>query len=488
LYAPSVRDNDLDEMLGLVEVIVGAAVMCENRGVFISKITGMDHISQAVLKALIQRVMERVVDLGGTASDPVGDATGNAEVGGSMEDSEDYIRSQELVRHLQEERQRLLRLVDDLEHRNADLIHDKNRAEDRLSSLQNEHNALISSGGGMSAGSGASSAAVIALNESLKAEIEDMRRDLDVQVVENENIRGSLKAFTQKYEALKEMHAKMEMENQQLADELDITRDKAAKLARAEATIDKYQKRIEEMMPLKKLNAEYLDKMDKYVDQIYELESTNKSINRMIEQYRDKNVELEREKYEALSAQQMQAFEVTRLNSELEASLEARRFLEEELTSVKDELQSLSEANAAMESVKSSSAAGGDVFETESVASLREKVKRLELEVKRVGPAGVGGESSHGEGSSSAGNAEIASLTTDLAMAHKLRKEREDEIVVIKKQVAELSSELKKSSKLSCLLISNCAKTCDWVVQTAFCKIKNMHLRTRRSRGKWNRS
>jgi chromosome segregation ATPase len=130
----------------------------------------------------------------------------------------------------------------------------------------------------------------------------------------------------------------------------------AARLARAEATIDKYQKKLDEMMPLKKQNAEYLDKMDKYVDQIYELESANKSLNKMIEQYRDKNVELEREKYEALSSQQMQAFEVNRLTSDLDAASDAKRFLEEELASVREELQNLSEANAAREAANATTA------------------------------------------------------------------------------------------------------------------------------------
>jgi septal ring factor EnvC (AmiA/AmiB activator) len=120
-----------------------------------------------------------------------------------------------------------LRLVDDLEHRNATLTSEKAETEKHLSALQAEHNSSSASGGHASASvGGVSAASLSALNDQLKAEIEDLRRDLDVQLVENENIRGSLKAFTQKYEALKEMHAKLEMENQQLSDELDVTRDK----------------------------------------------------------------------------------------------------------------------------------------------------------------------------------------------------------------------------------------------------------------------
>jgi hypothetical protein len=107
-----VRDHDLDEMLGLVEVIVGAAVMCEHRGVFISKITSMDHISQAVLKALIQRVMERVTTPAGSAgaagsagtcaavaTASAGDGSGAGTAGG--EESEDYIRYHNLKRTME---------------------------------------------------------------------------------------------------------------------------------------------------------------------------------------------------------------------------------------------------------------------------------------------------------------------------------------------------------------------------------------------------
>jgi len=38
------------------------------------------------------------------------------------------------------------------------------------------------------------------------------------------------------------------------ADELDVARDKAARLSKAEQALEKYQRRLEEMGDLKKLN------------------------------------------------------------------------------------------------------------------------------------------------------------------------------------------------------------------------------------------
>lgn len=43
------------------------------------------------------------------------------------------------------------------------------------------------------------------------------------------------------------------METHQQADELDLLRDKAARLTKAEQSLEKFQKRLEEMNSLKKL-------------------------------------------------------------------------------------------------------------------------------------------------------------------------------------------------------------------------------------------
>jgi predicted LPLAT superfamily acyltransferase len=61
----------------------------------------------------------------------------------------------------------------------------------------------------------------------------------------------------QRYEASRELQSKLEAETQHMADELDVNREKAQKLAKAEATIDKYQKKLEEMVTLKKQVCRY---------------------------------------------------------------------------------------------------------------------------------------------------------------------------------------------------------------------------------------
>jgi hypothetical protein len=59
------RDQSEDDLIDLLELVVGCAVLCENKGQFIQAIFSLDHVAQAVLKGMIERVMGRVSDVAG---------------------------------------------------------------------------------------------------------------------------------------------------------------------------------------------------------------------------------------------------------------------------------------------------------------------------------------------------------------------------------------------------------------------------------------
>ena len=46
-----------------MELVLGLAVMCENKAVFIRNIFSLDQISQTVLKGLVEQAMGRISDL-----------------------------------------------------------------------------------------------------------------------------------------------------------------------------------------------------------------------------------------------------------------------------------------------------------------------------------------------------------------------------------------------------------------------------------------
>jgi hypothetical protein len=127
----SAKNSDPDSLLELLELVVGAAVMCERKATFIQAIFGLDHLSQTVLKGMVEHAMHRMQDYpieGEGVHDDRGDLESTAVVSGidligegvaAMDNvgdsSEELIRAREMVRHLQGERSRLLGLVSDLE-------------------------------------------------------------------------------------------------------------------------------------------------------------------------------------------------------------------------------------------------------------------------------------------------------------------------------------------------------------------------------------
>jgi hypothetical protein len=76
------KENDVDEILSLVELVVGAAVMCESKATFIQKIFSLNHASQTALKGHIEQVMQRMTDYDGE-----GDDSFAADAGGSGRNS-----------------------------------------------------------------------------------------------------------------------------------------------------------------------------------------------------------------------------------------------------------------------------------------------------------------------------------------------------------------------------------------------------------------
>ena len=64
--------------------------------------------------------------------------------------------------------------------------------------------------------------------------MEDSKREQDLKIVECETLRHDLKSAIQRLDASREIQAKLEMETHQQADELDIAKDKVAKLTSVE--------------------------------------------------------------------------------------------------------------------------------------------------------------------------------------------------------------------------------------------------------------
>ena len=245
-----------------------------------------------------------------------------------------------MIAHLQAERARLVAEVHALQTENVNVKQQLARLKDNASVQSNERDELMDS-------SRSNAQILEQQNLRLSAEVEQAKLEADQKAMDNHNLTQELKAAAARLEASKELQAKLEMESHQLSDELDIARDKASKLVKAEQQIEKYAKKLEELVALKKTNKEMSDQLDAYLDKIHDLESSNKglgTLNKMVESYKNKAVELEREKFEAISSAQMKEHALNQLQSEFDALQSSKVILEDELTTVKNNLEQLLES------------------------------------------------------------------------------------------------------------------------------------------------
>ena len=228
--------------------------------------------------------------------------------------------------------------------------------------------------------------------------------------------------MNQKLASTKEALDKAESTISLMNDEVDVARDKAARLIKAENTIEKYQKRLEEYASLKKINQELEQKIDEYLDRINELQDAAKNmnaLNKVGEQYKDKAYEEERLRLESLSALQAKDKELAELKAELKKAIESRHLMEVELANARMLLDQMSE--------------DGDDDGPMTISSLKEKIRRLEFQLKQAqaGKNGIG---------------DYQATLDDLALAKKKISDYENEILRLKAQGGGASSEdLKKA-------------------------------------------
>jgi hypothetical protein len=59
----SARSHDINAIINFLELVIGVAVLCENKANFIQRIFSLDQSSQEVLKGMVERAMHRTWEL-----------------------------------------------------------------------------------------------------------------------------------------------------------------------------------------------------------------------------------------------------------------------------------------------------------------------------------------------------------------------------------------------------------------------------------------
>lgn len=241
-----------------------------------------------------------------------------------------------------------------------------------------------------------------------------------------------------------------------LADELDVASAKAAQLAKAEATVVAYRKRLEAAGSMTQQMTEMENQAEGYLRQIMELETDVKKLpglQNTVDELQTKVGKLEKERVTAEDDLRAKATEVTKLKGEVSSTESARKMFEEELTALKAQQESAADTSMddLANDVSGMSMSGAHA---KNLAEAKEKAMRMDVanqklqeqleEMKRKHEAELEKAAAAAE---SAAAAASAAATSEAAAAAKQQGQpavSSLEMARLQGQIAQLEKDLKQ--------------------------------------------
>lgn len=438
------KDHDIDELLNFFELIIGIAVLCENKQVFIEKIFSLSNDTQYILKDFIERVMARLEDI---------DAEGDRN--SSNDDNSNDSNTNDL-QSIKNDRDRLIISLQSVSDLNTKL-------EEQVDQLTNQLAAQASIQEHKVAQNAPNNGNNDDKLQALQEELYDLRRDVDQKQLEIDELVSENRQIHEALTISREIQSKCELETHMMSDELEIARENGLKLIKAESMLEKYSVKLEEIGTLKAENKELLAKMDEYLEETHSLELSNTKYCKQIELLKNKNIEIENKQYELSNENMLLKEEIVKSNLIMEQNKTELFKLKEELKTKSNELRQLQlSASINNNELESISIATGnkedEANETKescnkensiSYIELREKCKKLELELNTLKKDNVSNSEGHekNEVRSVEDSEIISNLQHEVEKLNKIRSEREESLLNTKKQVMELQLELQNKLK-----------------------------------------
>lgn len=222
------RVHDSSAIIDFLELVIGVAVLCENKASFIQRIFALDQSSQEFLKGMVERAMHRTWDLGEEDGNPVDHEEGEdpSYLSAQLRQAHDLIASQSAE-------------LDELRGTFAEVVTNNSSLKAEIETLKEaEFRRDVNKDSDRSRAEAAAN-----VQSHMKIQIDELRAQVSRLNLDLENYKYENQSFTKRLEDNEEIRTRLEVEALQMADELDVARDKAQKLAKAEAAIEKYQKK-----------------------------------------------------------------------------------------------------------------------------------------------------------------------------------------------------------------------------------------------------
>lgn len=373
------KDADPEALELLFELVAAAAVTCDERGEFVSRIMSMSENGQVGMKSVLERSLSKLDDYDPDYADGDDDDKEDEESlnfgNDFMEDIEEELKSSPFNGDnysdsgLFQGNGSSIGYEDSQE--NTALVQERDELQRSLADVRQElANAKSQSALTMEDNEGS--------ERKLRALVEDLQDRLRTRQDELNEAEKELKQVRRSLDDAEEKSTKMEEQNAVLADDLDVANAKAVQLRRAEATVAAYRKKLEGAGNMSLQMQDLEDQAADYLRQIMDLENEVKAVpgmQRKITELNDIIAKLNKDKVDLDVDLKDKEVQVKKLSSDLTSAMKDKDMYKEELANTKD-IQDLPEEDLAISHNMS-------LTSTKSVSANREKLMRLEIENKR---------------------------------------------------------------------------------------------------------
>mmetsp|Transcript_39224 Transcript_39224/g.44727 ORF Transcript_39224/g.44727 Transcript_39224/m.44727 type:complete len:574 (-) Transcript_39224:295-2016(-) len=344
------RSSDREALAELFELVAAAAVTCENRGEFVSRIMKMTGESQVHMKGIIESSLSRLSDYDATSieEDEEDDLVFGQEAPSTAEDEGLFNGGHTSFYARDHDRDEIEKELDDTKR---ELVGLKCQA-----ALMNEDNEKS--------------------QKKLRVLVEDLQSRLEKRQDELMEMEERYKLSSNELDDARSEVYNLTMKNSQLADDLDVANSKAEKLRKAEATVVAYRKKLEGLGVMNQQMTDLEDQAASYLKQIVDLENDVKkvpSMQKIIEELRDKLSTMERESAAVGSAVKGSVSETAELRSKLNEAVNAKKMYEEELKELRAQ-QGISMDDEVVSPMDGLSLTG------QNNTDMKEKLMRIEIE------------------------------------------------------------------------------------------------------------
>ena len=253
------RGNEAS-ILKWVQLLVGAVVMCEKKELFIKRIFNLPRSAQNVLKTLVENFMHSLKDY----------LPGNSPRGSS---------EALMIKHMRNERDQLIKEVNELKHRNLELhtkiemasgtIKDGSAQQVNVHGEGDEGSAKL----GFEGGQGDTN-----VTTALKLKVEELERAVDEKGIEHNILTEEMSTKIAELARCQQEKEQLVRQGEAMSEEIDASKETALKLAKAESTVLKYQQKLDGFVALKREHKGQQEQLEMYQEMEGHLESAQEQM------------------------------------------------------------------------------------------------------------------------------------------------------------------------------------------------------------------